>query len=134
MGRKSRRGGQRAAAAKKKVGRIKKKVRTVAPKKKAPEPKAPPRGDFNSQFEEAFNKLDRESGKRNFLLISDLRKELPQFSAEEFNSGALQLMRDRRFGAEGLSSSILDVPLTAQQKAGAIKDGRETLYFIRRRG
>ncbi len=92
-------------------------------------PAAP--GDFEQQFDAAFNRLDRATGAHNFVSLLDLRRALP-LDRPAFDAGLNRLRFAQRYvvsaaeGRHGLSPEERD--------AGITEDGALLLYVSRRQG
>ena len=82
-------------------------------------------------FDEAFSRLDRQSGGINFVSLLDLRKDLAQFERKEFDARLLEMRRERRYtlkAAEGLDG----LP-AAEREAGIWEDHHLLLHVSRLR-
>lgn len=94
----------------------------------APVP-APPELDFAAAFDEAFQRLDQEQGRHNFVSLVDLRRALPMERAA-FDAGLRELRRTGRYtlsaaeGRHGLRPEEID--------AGVSEDGVLLLFVARR--
>lgn len=92
-------------------------------------PAAPPAG-FGLAFAEAFDRLDRQQGRRNFLKLLELRRALPQFDRAGFDAGLNQLRRERSFSLaphEGLEGVLTP----DEREAGISEAGNLWAYVLR---
>lgn len=84
---------------------------------------APPR-DFAADFEAAFRQIDTG---HNYVLLYDLRRELPQYTRQEFDAGVNDLRRAKVLSLD--SADGRHVKLTDEQLAGGIFEGDSRLQY-----
>ncbi|MCI0456326.1 MAG: hypothetical protein L0Z62_05040 [Gemmataceae bacterium] len=93
-------------------------------------PGGPPPADFDSAFDSAFDRLDRQGGGHNFVSLVSLRQALP-VGHEQFDSGLRVLRRAGRYtlsaaeGRHGISPEERD--------AGITEEGSLLLFVSRNR-
>jgi len=94
-------------------------------------PSLPAQSDqFSRDFDQAFGKLDAETGRRNFVKLLDLRNALPQYDREEFERGLRQLRVERKFTLE--TSESLNTSVSEEERqAGIVEAGSRYLYCSR---
>lgn len=93
------------------------------------EPLAP--SDFAVAFEEAYTRLDREKGGSDFVSLVELRRALPSYDREMFDS---ELRKLRRAGLYTLSTAEGRHGLTPEeQEAGIREEGTLMLSVSRKR-
>ena len=96
--------------------------------------KSPPQGGFDPvvfhiAFDRAFHELTAASGGRQIVLLSALRKKLPEFTRQQFDDGLMQLWGR----AYSLESANERRALSPDDIAAAfIKGGTEYVYVVRR--
>jgi hypothetical protein len=93
------------------------------------QPLRPAPADFDADFEEAFARLDRQTGSHNFVSLVDLRRALP-FDRATFDAHLRRLREARRYtlgAAEGRDG------LTEEQRAAGIPEDGTLLLFVSRR-
>ena len=100
-------------------------------------PHIPPRpaggesqGGFSREFAETFDRLDRSHGGRNFVKLSDLRRELSHYSRETFDSELRQLRIARTFRLS--TSDGNHVTLTPEERAAGIQEADLLLVYCER--
>jgi hypothetical protein len=90
---------------------------------------APP-GDFAARFSEAFDRLDRQSGGRNFVSLVDLRRALPA-PRDVFDAKLFQL---RRAGRYSLSAAEGRHGISPEEREAGIPEEGSLLLFVSRNG
>jgi hypothetical protein len=101
-----------------------------APASEPPRAPAMPPAGFGPAFAEAFDRLDRQDGGRNFLKLLELRRALPQFGRAGFDAGLNQLRRERAFSLaphEGLEGALTP----EEREAGISEAGNLWTYALR---
>ena len=88
-------------------------------------------GDFESRFASAFQRLDRQSGERNYVPLYDLRRALSDVSRDDFDQGLAELRRGRRFTLDA-SDGRHDRLSPELQAAGIWESGNLLVYVARR--
>jgi hypothetical protein len=101
----------------------------VAPALAAPATSDP--GAFASAFERAFERIDRQHGDHNFVLLRALREALPDVPRDDFDAGLTALRLARRFTLEG--SDGRHAQLVAEDLAAGVRDGGTLLVYASRR-
>jgi hypothetical protein len=90
-----------------------------------------PAGDFESRFEAAFARLDREQGERNYVLLHGLRSLLADVPREQFDAQLMRLRRERRFTLDP-SDGRHDRLTQEQLDAGIVEAGNRLVYVAKR--
>ncbi len=101
----------------------------VAPPLAASAPSEP--AAFASAFERAFDRLDRQHGDRNFVLLRALREALPDVPRDDFDAGLTALRLAKRFTLEG--SDGRHAQLVDKDFAAGVRDGGTLLVYASRR-
>jgi hypothetical protein len=101
----------------------------VAPALAAPAPSDPVA--FASAFERAFERIDRQHGDHNFVLLRALREALPDVPRHDFDAGLTALRLARRFTLEG--SDGRHAQLADKDFAAGVRDGGILLVYASRR-
>jgi hypothetical protein len=96
------------------------------PDRRPPEAGAP--SPFADQFDAAFERLDRQSGGRNFLSLVDLRRTLAA-PRETFDA---ELFRLRQAGRYSLSAAEGRHGITPEERAAGIPEEGSLLLFVSR--
>ncbi len=112
---------------------------TASPPRQADQPasaSAPPTapaaaapGDFANAFRTAFDQLYRQSGRRNFVNLLDLRNALASYSREAFDSGLHTL---RLSGEFDLSAAGGREQLSPEEQQAGIQEGNALLLYASR--
>ena len=87
-------------------------------------------GGFAREFAETFDRLDRSHGGRNFVKLSDLRRELPNYSRETFDSELRHLRIAKTFRLS--TSDGNHVTLTPEERAAGIQEADLLLVYCER--
>jgi hypothetical protein len=87
--------------------------------------------DFATAFRAAFGRLDRENHSINFVRLLDLRRALPQFDREQFDSGLRQLRLDEEFTLD--SHEGRHGPLTDDEREAGVREVGSLLVYASRR-
>ena len=104
-------------------------LKDVAPSLAATAPSEP--ATFASAFERAFERIDRQHGDHNFVLLRALREALPDVPRDNFDAGLTALRLARRFTLEG--SDGRHAQLGAEDFAAGVRDGGALLVYASRR-
>lgn len=94
-------------------------------------PRPAPAGAFDHAFGAAFDRLDRDSGGNNYVLLHDLRRALPTVSREAFDAGLNQLRRAKVFSLD--SADGRHVKLSEEQRDAGIREAGSNLVYAQRR-
>ena len=86
---------------------------------------------FETAFEAAFDALDAESGRRNFVKLLHLRRALPQFPRAVFDHELNALRRAGRFSLDAAEGTH-DRTTPQERDAGIVETGRRLVYCARR--
>jgi hypothetical protein len=86
---------------------------------------------FASAIERAFERLDRQHGDHNFVLLRALREALPDVPRDDFDAGLTALRLARRFTLEG--SDGRHAQLADKDFAAGVRDGGTLLVYASRR-
>jgi hypothetical protein len=92
---------------------------------------ARPTREFAEAFREAFDQLDRRIGSTNFVKLSDLRRDLPEFDRAAFDAGLRQLRIDGQFSLD--SHEGLTGPLTPEEREAGVQEAGSLLVYVSRR-
>ena len=87
--------------------------------------------DFARDFARAFERLDRASGNKNYVLLHDLRRALPDVDRTEFDSRLKELRLAKQFTLD--SPDGRHVRLTPEQLDAGIREGSSNLVYVARR-
>jgi hypothetical protein len=87
--------------------------------------------DFARDFARAFERLDRASGKKNYVLLHDLRRAMPDVDRTEFDSRLKELRLAKVFTLD--SPDGRHVRLTPEQLDAGIREGSSNLVYVARR-
>lgn len=104
-------------------------LKDIAPSLTAPAPSDP--AAFASAFERAFDRIDRQHGDHNFVLLRALRDALPDVRRDDFDAGLTALRLAKRFTLEG--SDGRHAQLGAEDFAAGVRDGGTLLVYASRR-
>jgi hypothetical protein len=86
--------------------------------------------DFERAFFAAFNQLDRRNGSTNFVKLADLRRLLPEFDRDEFDSGLRRLRADGHFSLD--SDEGVHGSLTQQERESGVQEAGSILVYASR--
>lgn len=92
---------------------------------------ATPLPPFPEAFGQAFEELDRESGKHNYVLLHDLRRRLSQIPRPDFDRGLNELRRSKAYSLD--SADGRHVRLTPEQQEAGIREAGSLLVYVARR-
>ncbi len=87
--------------------------------------------DFASAFDAAFQQLDQQHGRRNYLQVLDLRTALPQFDRGTFDAELRQLRLAGRYTMESAHGGYTQ--LTDAQRAAGIQEGSSLMIYVSRK-
>jgi hypothetical protein len=87
--------------------------------------------EFERDFQNAFERLDVQSGKHNYVLLHDLRRALPDIPRGEFDAHLNDLRRSKRFSLD--SDDGRHVRLTPDQLESGIREASSLLVYVARR-
>jgi hypothetical protein len=87
--------------------------------------------EFERDFQTAFERLDVQSGKHNYVLLHDLRRALPGIPRGEFDERLNDLRRNKRFSLD--SADGRHVRLTPEQLEAGIREANSLLVYVARR-
>lgn len=87
--------------------------------------------EFERDFQTAFERLDLQSGKHNYVLLHDLRRALPAIPRGEFDERLNDLRRNKRFSLD--SADDRHVRLTPEQLEAGIREANSLLVYVARR-
>jgi hypothetical protein len=104
-------------------------LKDVAPALAGPTPSDP--APFASAFEREFERIDRQHGDHNFVLLRALREALPDVPRDDFDAGLTALRLARRFTLEG--SDGRHAQLADKDLAAGVRDGGTLLIYASRR-
>ncbi len=91
----------------------------------------PANDSFAQAFHDAFETLDKQSGRRNFIKVHLLRQALPQFSREQFDAGLKQLRLANRYTMDSIFGA--SGSLTEAERAAGIQEGQSVLVYVSRK-
>jgi hypothetical protein len=94
-------------------------------------PARPPDAPFEVEFAHAFDELDQQSGRRNVVLISDLRRRLAQIPRPDFDKGLNELRRSKQYSLD--SADGRQGRLTPEQVEAGIREAGSVLVYVARR-
>lgn len=100
----------------------------------APFTAVPPRrnpGDFETEFNDAFDALDIRAGRNNYVLLYDLRQALPGYGRSAFDAELRKLRVAKQFSLD--SADGRHVHLSDEQLAGGIQEAGSNLVYVARR-
>src|SRR4029079_15080508 len=83
--------------------------------------------EFERDFQTAFERLDLQSGKHNYVLLHDLRRALPEIPRGEFDERLNHLRRNKRFSLD--SDDGRHVLLTPEQLEAGIREANSLLVY-----
>jgi hypothetical protein len=101
----------------------------IAPAIAGPSPSDPPA--FASAFEREFERIDRQHGNHNIVLLRALREALPDVPRDDFDAGLNALRLAKRFTLE--SSDGRHAQLADEDFAAGVRDGGTLLVYASRR-
>jgi len=87
--------------------------------------------DFASAFDAAFQQLDQQHGRRNYLQVLDLRTALPQFDRGTFDAELRQLRLAGRYTMDSAHGGYTQ--LTDAQRAAGIQEGSSLMIYVSRK-
>jgi hypothetical protein len=87
--------------------------------------------EFERDFQSAFERLDVQSGKHNYVLLHDLRRALPDIPRIEFDERLNDLRRNKLFSLD--SADGRHVRLTPEQLDAGIREANSLLVYVARR-
>lgn len=87
--------------------------------------------EFERDFQNAFERLDVQSGKHNYVLLHDLRRALPDIPRGEFDARLNDLRRSKTFSLD--SDDGRHVRLTPDQLEAGIREANSLLVYVARR-
>jgi hypothetical protein len=87
--------------------------------------------EFERDFQNAFERLDVQTGKHNYVLLHDLRRALPDIPRGEFDAHLNDLRRSKRFSLD--SDDGRHVRLTPDQLEAGIREANSLLVYVARR-
>jgi hypothetical protein len=87
--------------------------------------------DFAGEFARAFERLDRASGNKNYVLLHDLRRALPDIDRTEFDNRLKELRLAKVFTLD--SPDGRHVRLTPEQLDAGIREGSSNLVYVARK-
>ncbi|MEO6807489.1 MAG: hypothetical protein ABI353_00050 [Isosphaeraceae bacterium] len=87
--------------------------------------------DFAEAFRETFAQLDVRNGSTNYVKLSVLRRELPEFGREAFDDGLRQLRLDGQFSLDSHEGSHNSLS-PEDREAGIREAGTLLIYAFRR--
>jgi hypothetical protein len=87
--------------------------------------------DFARDFARAFERLDRASGNKNYVLLHDLRRALPDVDRTEFDNRLKELRLAKQFTLD--SPDGRHVRLTPEQLDAGIREGSSNLVYVARK-
>jgi hypothetical protein len=91
----------------------------------------PPPPPFPDAFRRAFEELDQESGRHNYVLLHDLRKRLSAIPRPDFDRGLNELRRSELYSLD--SADGRHVRLTPEQREAGIREAGSLLVYVARR-
>jgi hypothetical protein len=89
---------------------------------------APP---FPEAFRQAFDELDQATGRRNYVLLHDLRQRLATIPRPDFDQGLNELRRSQKYSLD--SADGRHVRLTPEQIDAGIREAGSVLVYVARR-
>jgi hypothetical protein len=92
---------------------------------------AVPPPPFPDAFRRAFEELDQESGRHNYVLLHDLRKRLSAIPRPDFDRGLNELRRSELYSLD--SADGRHVRLTPEQREAGIREAGSLLVYVARR-
>jgi hypothetical protein len=87
--------------------------------------------EFEHDFRTAFERLDSQTGRHNYVLLHDLRLALPGVPRREFDERLNDLRRNKLFSLD--SADGRQMPLTAEQLEAGIREANSLLVYVARR-
>lgn len=101
----------------------------------AARPRSPDKGTsdqpFPVVFSEAFDELDQKTGKRNYVLLHDLRQRLAMIPRPDFDAGLNELRRSQKYSLD--SADGRHIRLTPEQIDAGIREAGSVLVYVARR-
>jgi hypothetical protein len=104
---------------------------TPQPESPVQKPERSPGAPFEVEFANAFDELDQQSGRRNVVLISDLRRRLSQIPRPDFDKGLNELRRSKQYSLD--SADGRQGRLTPEQVDAGIREAGSVLVYVARR-
>ena len=86
---------------------------------------------FSEAFAEAFDEIDRRTGKRNYVLLHDLRQRLAMIPRPDFDAGLNELRRSQKYSLD--SADGRHGRLTPEQVDAGIREAGSVLVYVARR-
>jgi hypothetical protein len=89
------------------------------------------RGPFPDVFAEAFDEIDQQTGRRNYVLLHDLRQRLAAIPRPDFDAGLNELRRSQKYSLD--SADGRHIRLTPEQIDAGIREAGSVLVYVARR-
>jgi hypothetical protein len=86
---------------------------------------------FPEVFAEAFNEIDQQTGRRNYVLLHDLRQRLAAIPRPDFDAGLNELRRSQKYSLD--SADGRHIRLTPEQIDAGIREAGSVLVYVARR-
>jgi hypothetical protein len=86
---------------------------------------------FPEAFGQAFDELDQETGRRNYVLLHDLRQRLAMIPRPDFDKGLNELRRSQKYSLD--SADGRHGRLTPEQVDAGIREAGSVLVYVARR-
>jgi hypothetical protein len=90
-----------------------------------------PEAPFEVEFAHAFDELDQQSGRRNVVMLADLRRRLAQIPRPDFDKGLNELRRSKQYSLD--SADGRQGRLTPEQVEAGIREAGSVLVYVARR-
>lgn len=86
---------------------------------------------FPEAFGRAFDELNQQTGRRNYVLLHDLRKRLAAIPRPDFDAGLNELRRSQKYSLD--SADGRHIRLTPEQIDAGIREAGSVLVYVARR-
>jgi hypothetical protein len=96
-----------------------------------PPPAVDLQGPFPEVFGRAFDELNQQAGRRNYVLLHDLRKRLATIPRPDFDQGLNELRRSKKYSLD--SADGRHGRLTPEQIDAGIREAGSVLVYVARR-
>jgi hypothetical protein len=86
---------------------------------------------FDVEFRQAFDEIDQATGRRNYVLLHDLRQRLAMIPRPDFDAGLNELRRSQKYSLD--SADGRHGRLTPEQVDAGIREAGSVLVYVARR-
>lgn len=87
--------------------------------------------EFPARFAQAFEQIDQRMGRRNFVKVYELRRELPQYNREQFDQGLWKLREQGRYAMNSSDGNV--VALSPEERDAGIMEAGSLLVYVSRK-